>query len=231
MKTKKPALNKSTDSSQSTESDAEESYEIDYIVKHSPAKADAHSKVKHYIVHWKGYSDEHDTKEPAKNIAKDAIAAVNEYWDQKKATATVVKENVRNDKKRKRQEYHEQETVPETCDLPPSTSDETGPVEKKTNADALERSTSTASVTTAPVEDQDEVADVPFDIERMTALLQQLDEKRKITNTKVGKLQQDNNKLQKELDASKKKIDELHQINGERDELISELMQLLDSHR
>jgi hypothetical protein len=59
--------------------EGEDEYEVDAIVAHRHVGSRKYLKYE-YLVHWKGYSSEHDTWEGEENLTN-APTAVKRYWD------------------------------------------------------------------------------------------------------------------------------------------------------
>lgn len=58
--------------------DDEFEYTVDRVLDHREVKRGKQRKIE-YLVHWLGYGDEHNTFEPAANLAN-SQEAVQEYW-------------------------------------------------------------------------------------------------------------------------------------------------------
>lgn len=72
-------------------SDAEFEYEVETVLDHRKVKRRIKNRrqqfITEFLIKWKGYGHEHNTWEPAANLANCA-EAVQEYWDRRETTAT-----------------------------------------------------------------------------------------------------------------------------------------------
>lgn len=61
-------------------SDSEGVFIIEKICAHQPSEADNQDGATSYTIHWKNYTEEERTNEPAETIIKDAPLLVKKYW-------------------------------------------------------------------------------------------------------------------------------------------------------